>query len=64
MTYDARERSLFEAYPVELYLFARGAQYWRYTSADEDKVVDGVTYNSVQIKLGASSRTRKSPGAT
>ena len=59
MTYDARERSLFEAYPVELYLFARGAQYWRYTSADEDKVVDGVTYNSVQIKRGAFEQNQE-----
>ena len=59
MTYDARERSLFEAYPVELYLFARGTQYWRYTSADEDKVVDGLTYNSVQIKRGAFEQNQE-----
>ncbi len=52
MSYDQREISVFEAFPVELYLFARGAQYWRYTSADEDKVVDGVTYESVQIRRG------------
>lgn len=36
MTYDARERSIQDGAPVELYEFARGENVQRYTSADRE----------------------------
>lgn len=52
MTYGAREESLDEAFPIELWLFTRMSQAWRYTSNDESKIVSGALYESVQIKRG------------
>lgn len=34
MTYDAREKSIQDGEPIELYTFALGSRTWRYTSAD------------------------------
>ena len=36
MSLDSQEGSAHEAAPVELYVFSRGPQTWRYTSADYD----------------------------
>lgn len=36
MTYNAREQSLTDGQPIELYTFSREYQRWRYTSADRD----------------------------
>jgi len=52
MTYAAKEISVFDAYPVELLTFTRGTGSWRYTSADEDKLITGFNYLAVQIKSG------------
>jgi uncharacterized phage protein (TIGR02218 family) len=50
MTYDAKENSVYEGSPVELYQFARGtAEYWRYTSADADETYLGGVYSAVAI---------------
>lgn len=50
MTYDAIERSADQARPVELYTFARGAQLYRYTSANEDCVVSFQTFVRAPIE--------------
>lgn len=50
MTYDAIERSADQARPVELYTFARGAVLYRYTSANEDRVVSFQTFVSAPIE--------------
>lgn len=49
MTYTAQENSVYGGQPNELYQFVRGGQSWRYTSADEDKVVSGITYSSATL---------------
>jgi len=42
MTFEAREQSLTDGQPVELFTFAREYQRWRYTSADREIVtLDG-----------------------
>lgn len=44
MTFDARETSISDGQPVELYEFQMGLEYWRFTSGDEDVTHDGATY--------------------
>ncbi len=44
MTVNDREISEYDSFPVELYTFTRQTNIWRYTSADEDKVVGGFVY--------------------
>lgn len=50
MTYDAIERSADQARPVELYTFARGAQLFRYTSANADRIIAFQTYTRAPIE--------------
>lgn len=50
MTYDARERSAFDGYPIELYTFTRGVNLWRYAANDEDKIITGFTFAGAQIE--------------
>lgn len=51
MTYDAREKSVYEGSPIELFEFSRGAGlFWRYTSADEDQLYFGSNYEAVPVK--------------
>lgn len=57
MTFASRETSVYGAFPIELYTIARDAVVYRYTSADEDKVVNGFVYQSVPIKRGSTSQT-------
>ncbi|HYE35512.1 phage BR0599 family protein [Methylocaldum sp.] len=49
MTYDAREASVCAGNPAELYEFRRGADYWRYTSADEDQAYNSQTYGKTPL---------------
>lgn len=50
MAYSDVEHSADQGRPVELYTFARGAQAWRFTSADRDVVVDLQTYERAVIR--------------
>lgn len=50
MTYNSQERSYQGGAPVELYLFARGLQVWRYTSTDSDITFDGNSWESAVIQ--------------
>jgi uncharacterized phage protein (TIGR02218 family) len=53
MTYDAQEMSTYDGSPLEVYLFDReGAQFWGYTSADEDQTYLGQSYSAIAIKRG------------
>lgn len=49
MTYDARERSVQDGAPVEVYEFARNAKLWRFTSAEADLTFEGDDYTSIPI---------------
>lgn len=63
MSFDLIETSEFMGSPVELFEFSRGDEYWRYTSADENKTV-GQSYEAIQItrsKINNSQDTSKSP---
>jgi uncharacterized phage protein (TIGR02218 family) len=53
MTYDATERSKDARRPIEIYLFARGAQTWRFTSADRAVVADTFTFSPRAISRTA-----------
>jgi uncharacterized phage protein (TIGR02218 family) len=53
MTYDTIERSHQSGAPVELYLFARGEQVWRYTSADTDVSRAAETWTSTVLQRTA-----------
>lgn len=52
MTYDAIERSDEGRRPIELYVFRRSFDSYRFTSASDDVVVDGATYLSRAISRG------------
>lgn len=49
MTYEAREESVQDGAPVELYEFARNAKIWRYTSAGQDIGDSSETWVSAPI---------------
>lgn len=49
MTYDSREQSVQGGAPVELYMFARNAKIWRYTSAEQDIADSSETWVSAPI---------------
>lgn len=53
MAYDTIERSVQDAQPVELYEFARGSVFYRYTSAREDFTFDGNTYTAATMQRSA-----------
>ena len=50
MTYVAKETSIFEGYPIELYTFTAGVNSWRYTSNDENKTINLINFTAVPIK--------------
>lgn len=64
MTYDASERSFQGGAPVELYLFARGSQVWRFTSADTDIEHEGNTYTSIPLSRNAIETSPEQPRNT
>jgi uncharacterized phage protein (TIGR02218 family) len=50
MTFDAKENSPYGGNPIEIYEFARGAaEFWRYTSADNEETYLGGVYLPVAI---------------
>lgn len=49
MSFDTQESSIESGRPVALYEFAMGSTVWRYTSADQDRIVGGQTYSKVPI---------------
>jgi uncharacterized phage protein (TIGR02218 family) len=49
MTYSTLEASIYSGQPVELYEFQRGADYWRFTSADEDQTYNAQTFTRAPI---------------
>lgn len=57
MTFVAYETSLNSGQPVELYVFTRVNQFWRYTNADRDLTVGGNLYTAVHITRTALSQT-------
>lgn len=64
MSYDLIETSEYDSFPIELYTFNRNTIGWRYTSADEDKVVNLVPYTAIPIKrsgLEQNQDTSRSP---
>lgn len=58
MTYDARERSVHDGSPVELYEFVQGATVWRYTSQAVDYDLGGEVYIATPIKRTAIEATQ------
>lgn len=50
MTYDASESGHQSGSPVELYLYARGEQVWRFNSGDADIVFEGDTWTAAVIQ--------------
>lgn len=52
MTYDASEKSVYGAQPVELYRFTRGLRIWTYTTADTAITYLGETYAPVTMRRG------------
>lgn len=50
MTYEARELSIAEGEPIELYTFQTSVNVWRYTNIDEEVSISGGTFTSTQIK--------------
>lgn len=53
MSYASQETSAFDGFPIELWLFTRMSQAWRYCSNDDDKIIAGLPYRSAQIKRPA-----------
>ncbi len=50
MAFDLLEKSAANGAPVELYEFTLGPNHWRYTSADEDQVMNGQTYTRAPVR--------------
>jgi len=50
MSYDVIEKSSYEAQPVELYVFIRGTEIFRYTTAQDDQLITGQIYEDYNIK--------------
>lgn len=57
MTYSSQETSQEAGRPVDIYEFELELQVYRYTSAEDDQVVDGNTYTAIPI-----SRTKITQG--
>ena len=49
MSYDAAERSNYDAVPTTLYEFAIGANAWRYSTGERDETVGGHVYTAMPI---------------
>jgi len=50
MTFDTLEKSAIDGAPVELYEFTIGPNHWRYTSGDENQVLNGLTFKREPLK--------------
>ncbi len=50
MSYDAIERSIYKAQPIEIYEFSRGPEVYRYTTAQQDQLINGQVYTAFNIK--------------
>lgn len=59
MTYSAYETSAYSAHPIEIYEFVRGVLVWRYTTADEDKIIGSFTYKAVIAERGGLEQTQE-----
>jgi uncharacterized phage protein (TIGR02218 family) len=59
MTYDARETGAQTGEPVELYEFAHGPNFYRYTSADRDVVFESKTFTAVPLSRSAIEATQE-----
>jgi uncharacterized phage protein (TIGR02218 family) len=59
MTYTAYETSSYLGHPIEIYEFSRGVIIWRYTTADEDKVIGAFTYKSIIAERGGLEQTQE-----
>lgn len=57
MTYSQRESSEYDGQPIEIYTFQREANIWRYTSADEDKDVNGHIFTALPISRNNIEQT-------
>lgn len=60
MTFLSRETSAYLGEPFELYRFARGADIFLYTSADENKIFNGETYTAVPIRRNNIQKSQDS----
>jgi len=64
MTYHLIEKSTYGAKPIECFLFQGSISTWRYTSADENIILDGETYTAIPLKrlgdIEATSEVHKS----
>lgn len=49
MSFDSLEKANTGTVPVEFFQFQRGTEYWRYTTADRDVVMNGVSWSSGPI---------------
>jgi len=61
MTYDAYEASIESSQPVEIYKIILGPNSYRYTSAEDNVVIDGNTYEAIAIsrnKIGRGQEER------
>jgi uncharacterized phage protein (TIGR02218 family) len=56
MGFSTYEQSNTDGRPIKFYAFRWGNSYWYYTSADEEKIVDGNTY--VPIAIGDEGLTQ------
>jgi uncharacterized phage protein (TIGR02218 family) len=59
MTYSAKELSLYDARPVELYEFSYATKTFRYTSADEQQSYLGNSYMPAQIRRSNVEQTQE-----
>jgi len=50
MTFGSREASIQDSQPVEIYEILIGTEAFRWTSAEQDVVISGVTYEAVPIE--------------
>lgn len=58
MNYRLTERSVYGLKPIECYEFVSDTTTWRYTSADEDVVLNSETYTAIPIKRKAIEITQ------
>lgn len=63
MTYDAAEKSIYGAQPVELYRFTRGLTIWTYTTADVPIVYNDETYTPQTMRRGELAQNSENDNA-
>jgi uncharacterized phage protein (TIGR02218 family) len=59
MTYNAKELSLYDSQPVELYEFIYATKVFRYTSADEQQSYLGNSYSPAPLRRGEIDQTQE-----